>query len=219
MSEQFPEPKSSGRTGKVELDLSNYAIKADLKNATGVDTSRFAQKVDLTNLKSDVHKSDIDQLKNIPTSLNSLETKVDKLHVDKLVPIPVDLSKLSDIVENDVVKKDKYNPKTKNIENKILDITNLATNSDLNAKINEVKDKIPNITTLATATALTAVEIKYVMLVIQSTKLTILMKLKTKLLIMVMINILLLQNSIFLLQDQHKKILQAKMIFSKTDKF
>ena len=170
MSEQFPEPKSSGGTGKVELDLSKYAIKADLKNATGVDTSRFAQKVDLANLKSDVHKSDIDQLKSVPTSLNNLETKVDKLHVDKLVPIPVDLSKLSDIVENDVVKKDKYNPKTKNIENKILDITNLATNSDLNAKINEVKDKIPNITTSATATALTAVEIKYLTLVIQSKK-------------------------------------------------
>ena len=32
---------------KVELDLSNYATKADLKNATGVNTSKFAEKVDL----------------------------------------------------------------------------------------------------------------------------------------------------------------------------
>ena len=42
MSEYFPEPKSLGGRVKVALDLSNYAIKADLKNVTGVDTSKFA---------------------------------------------------------------------------------------------------------------------------------------------------------------------------------
>ena len=31
MSEYFPEPKSFGGRVKVELDLSNYATKADLK--------------------------------------------------------------------------------------------------------------------------------------------------------------------------------------------
>ena len=36
MSEYFPKPKSSGANAKVELDLSNYATKTDLKNATGV---------------------------------------------------------------------------------------------------------------------------------------------------------------------------------------
>ena len=41
---------------KVELDLSNHATKADLKNATGVDTSDFAKSTDLANLKSDVDK-------------------------------------------------------------------------------------------------------------------------------------------------------------------
>ena len=50
MSEYFPELKSFGRRVKVELDLSNYATKADLKNAACVDTSNFAKKVDLTNL-------------------------------------------------------------------------------------------------------------------------------------------------------------------------
>ena len=54
MSGYFPEPKSSG--GKVELDLFNNATKADLKNATGVDTSKFAKKVDLASLKSNVEK-------------------------------------------------------------------------------------------------------------------------------------------------------------------
>ena len=53
MSEYFPEPQSFGRTVKVELDLSNYATKAGLKNASGVDKSKFAKKVDSANLKSD----------------------------------------------------------------------------------------------------------------------------------------------------------------------
>ena len=46
MSEYFPKPKSLGANVKVELDLSNYATKADLKNATGVDPSDFAKKTD-----------------------------------------------------------------------------------------------------------------------------------------------------------------------------
>ena len=44
MGEYFPEPKSFGGKANVELDLSNYATKADLKSATGVDTSKFAKK-------------------------------------------------------------------------------------------------------------------------------------------------------------------------------
>ena len=90
---------------KVELDLSNYATKADWKNWTNVDTPKFAKKVDLANLKSNVDKLDIDKLKNAPTNLNNLKSKVDKLDVDKLVPVPVDLSKLSYVVKNDVFKK------------------------------------------------------------------------------------------------------------------
>ena len=62
MSKFFRKPKSLGGRVKVELDLSNYATKADLKNATGVDTSKFAKKVDLANLKSNVDKLDIDKL-------------------------------------------------------------------------------------------------------------------------------------------------------------
>ena len=58
------------------------------------------------------------------------------------------------------MKKDVCNAKIKNIEDKIPDITNLATNASLNAKVNEVKGEIPNMTNLATTTALTAVEYK-----------------------------------------------------------
>ena len=130
MSEYFPEPKSSGGRVKIELDISNYATKSDLKNATGVDTSKFAKKVDLANLKSNVDKLNIDKLKTVATNLSNLKIKV----VAKI----------------------------KNIEDKIPDITNLATNGSLNAKINEVKGETANITNLATTTALTAVENKIV---------------------------------------------------------
>ena len=60
---------------KVEIDFSNYAAKSNLKNATGVDTSKFAKKVDLVNLKSSVDKLDIDKLKNAPNNLSNLKIK------------------------------------------------------------------------------------------------------------------------------------------------
>ena len=49
-----------------------------------------------------------------------------------------------------------YIAKMKNIEDKIPDITNLATNTTLDAKINEVKGEMPSITNLATTAALNA---------------------------------------------------------------
>ena len=89
-----------------------------------------------------------------------MKSKVDKLDVEKIVPVRVDLSKLRNVVRNDVVKKDVYNAKIKNIKDKTHDITNLATNTTHNAKINEVKGEIPSITNLTTTTALTVVENK-----------------------------------------------------------
>ena len=121
---------------KLKLDLFNYSTNADLKDATGVGISKFAKKVDSPSLKSNLDKLDVDKLKNIPSNLRKLKSKIDKLNADKLVPLPVDLSKLSDVVNNDVVKKDLYNAQIKNIGNKLPDITNLATNTTLNAKIN-----------------------------------------------------------------------------------
>ena len=102
MTEHFPEPKSLRERVKVELDLPNYATKADLKNATDVDASKFVRKVDLDNAKSDVDKLDIDKLKSVPSNLGNLKSKADKSDVDKLAHASVDLSKLSDVVKNDV---------------------------------------------------------------------------------------------------------------------
>ena len=54
MSEYFTEPKSLEGKVQIKFDLSNYAIKADLKNAAGADTSKFVKKVDLANSTSNV---------------------------------------------------------------------------------------------------------------------------------------------------------------------
>ena len=85
MGECFPKLKSLARRVKVELDLSNYARKTDLKKTEGVDTSSVAKKTDLANLKSDVYKLDIDKLKNAPTNLSNFRNKVDQLDVDELM--------------------------------------------------------------------------------------------------------------------------------------
>ena len=83
MSEYFPKPKHFGGKIKVELNLSNHTTKADLKNAVGVDTSKFAKKVGLASLKFNEDKLDIDKLKYIPSNLGNLKIKVDKLDGDK----------------------------------------------------------------------------------------------------------------------------------------
>ena len=53
----------------VGLDLSNYATKTDLRNATGVDISKFAEEIDLASLKSEVDELDINKLEKVPTGL------------------------------------------------------------------------------------------------------------------------------------------------------
>ena len=94
MSQLFPETNELFWVDiNVKVDLFNYATKSALRNATGVDTSKFAKMVDLASLKSNVDKLDIDKLKNVSTDLNNLKSKVDKLDIDKLAPVPVDLSK------------------------------------------------------------------------------------------------------------------------------
>ena len=87
MSQYFPPYRSHGGDIKVELDLSNYATKTDLKNVRHVDLSSFASKINLASLK----------------------TEVDKLDTEKLVPVTNGLAKLSNVVKNDVVKKTEYN--------------------------------------------------------------------------------------------------------------
>ena len=66
MNKYFPKLRPLGGNVKVELDLSNYVTRTDLENATGVDASKFAKKVDLASLKSKIDKFDIAKLEITP---------------------------------------------------------------------------------------------------------------------------------------------------------
>ena len=50
---------------KVELDLSDYVSKTDLKRTTGVDTTNFAAKSNFSSWKPKVDKIDTDKLKTV----------------------------------------------------------------------------------------------------------------------------------------------------------
>ena len=111
MSQYFPKPfRSFGRNINVKVDLSNYATKADIKNISHADTSSFALKTNLANLK----------------------TEIDKLDVDKLTTFPADLSKLSNKVKNDV-KKTVYDKLVAKVTN--INTSGLVEKTDYNTKI------------------------------------------------------------------------------------
>ena len=97
----YPPYKSSSNNIKVELDLTNYATKADLKNITHVDVSSCASK----------------------TNLVALNTEVDKIDVDKLKTTSVDLAKSTNAAEHDLVKKTVYNTKVTSIDIQIAGLT------------------------------------------------------------------------------------------------
>ena len=61
-----------GENLKVELGLSNYATKADLKNSAVVDICKFAKNVDLARFKSENDQLDIDKLETFPVALSRL---------------------------------------------------------------------------------------------------------------------------------------------------
>ena len=138
MSQYFPKPFNShfGDSVKVKIDLNNYATKTDIKNISHVDTLSFALK----------------------TNLSSLKTEVDKLDIDKLVPIPNDLSKLSNVVKNDIIRKTAYNKLVAKVDN--IDTSDFVLKTNYNTDKTELENKIPDISNLATKTALTAIENK-----------------------------------------------------------
>ena len=97
----YPLYKSSSSNIKVELDLTNYGTKTDLKNITHVDVSSFASK----------------------TNLAALKTEIDKIDVDKIKTVPADLAKLTNAVQHYLVKKAAYNIKVTSIETQIAGVT------------------------------------------------------------------------------------------------
>ena len=78
MSKYFPPYNKSGENIKVEVDLSNYATKEDIKDITHVDTSSYELKPNLAALKTEVDKIDTDKLKTVPDDLAKLNNVVKK---------------------------------------------------------------------------------------------------------------------------------------------
>ena len=62
MSKYFPPYNNHSKKIKVELDLSNYATKKDIKDITDVDTSIYVLKTNLSALKTEVDSIDTDKL-------------------------------------------------------------------------------------------------------------------------------------------------------------
>ena len=137
----YPPYKSSSSNVKVELDLTNYATKDDVKNVTHVDVSSYATK----------------------TNLAALKTEVDKIDIVKLKKVPDDLAKLSNVVKNEVVKKtdfsaDDYVKKTKfsgdinslddkidKVEKKTPDVSSLETKRNVTTLIKNLDNRIDNL--------------------------------------------------------------------------
>ena len=124
----YPPYKSSSSNIKVELDLTNYTTKTDLKNITHTAVSSFASK----------------------TNLAALKTEVDKIDVDKLRTVPDDLAKLSNVVKNEVVKKTDFSA-----DNYVTRTKFSADTNALDDKIDKVDKKIPNVSNLATKYSVT----------------------------------------------------------------
>ena len=124
----YPPYKSSSENVKVELDLTNYATKTDLKNITHTDVSSFASKI----------------------NLSALQTEVDKIDIDKLKAVPDDLAKLSNVVKNEVVKKTDFS-----VDNYVTRTKFSTDTNSLHDKIDKADKKIPDVSGLATKSSVT----------------------------------------------------------------
>ena len=183
MSQCFPPYETSSKDIKVELDLSNYVTKTDLKNVTHVDVSSYALKSNLAALKTEIGKIDTDKLKTVPDDLAKLSNVVKNDSVKKTEFIPIK-NKVDGIDTKNFVPRTKFEKDIKDlddtiyqVEKRIPDVSGLATKSSItsllptstfNSKITEVENKIKTVnnkilttsTGLATKTELTAVENK-----------------------------------------------------------
>ena len=100
----------------------------------------------------------------LKTNLADLKTEVDKLDIDKLVPVPVDLSKLSDVVKNDVAKKTVYNKLDAKVNN--IGTNDFVLKTKYDADKSELEKKIPNVTDFVKEAKLTELEKKFLISVI-----------------------------------------------------
>ena len=152
MSQYFPKQyEPFGGDINVKVDLSNQAAKTEIKNISHIDTSSFALKTNLANLK----------------------TEVDKLDIDRLVPVPSDLSKLSNVVKTDVVKKTKYDKLVGKINN--IDTNGFVLKTKYDKDKSELENEILILAVLLKRLIIILKslkqKVKFLMLVIQQQKL------------------------------------------------
>ena len=107
---------------------------------THVDTSSFALRRNLANLKTEVDKLDIDKLLPVPTDLSKLRNVV-KNNVVKKTAYDKLVAKVNNIATSDFVLRTKYNTDKKELENKIHNVTDFVKK----AKLTELENKIPDI--------------------------------------------------------------------------
>ena len=128
VSKYFPKsPRNYGENISVSFDLSNYASKTDIKNITHIDTSGFALKVNLANLKTEVDKIDTDKLRTVPADLSKLSNGV-KNEVAKKTEYNKLVNKVKNIDASGFLLKTKYAPDKLKLEKKIPDTSNLVKN-------------------------------------------------------------------------------------------
>ena len=141
MSTCYPPYESSSNNIKVELDLANYATKTDLKNITHTDVSSFASKPNLSALKAEIDKIDVDQLKTVPDDLAKLSNAVKNEVVEK-----------TDFSADDYVKKTKFSDdinslddKIDKVEKKIPDVSSLETKRNVTTLVKNLHNRIDNL--------------------------------------------------------------------------
>ena len=133
----------------LDVDLSNYATKTDLKNVSHVDVGSIALKSNLASLKTVVDKIDADKLKYVPADVTKLSNViksdvVKKIEYNKLVT-KVDNTDTTNFVKKTKYEKDgsSFEDKINKIDKKILDIASLVKKTNFNTKVTEIERKLP----------------------------------------------------------------------------
>ena len=147
MSWYFPKPYEPFRGNiNVKVDLSNYATKADLKKAKGIDASNLALKSNLAKLKDEVDKIDVDKLKTVPDDLNKPRNVVNNEVVKKTVYDKL-AGKVNNIDARRFVLKTKYDTDKSILEKEISDadkkyiiLVDLLKKAHYNAKTIEIEN-------------------------------------------------------------------------------
>ena len=164
MNQYFRKPyRNLGGNINFKVDLYNYATKSDFKNATGIDTSKLALKPNLANLRAEIDKINVAKFKTLPADLSKLSNVVNNEVVRKTVYDRL-VAKVNNIDTSGFVLKTKYSTNKSDPEKKVSDADKIflilrdLLKNRCNAKIMEIESKIPSISDLAINSTLIAVE-------------------------------------------------------------